>query len=175
MAPIVVIFLRLLVPIGILRWPFWGALLAIAADAADVILLDAFGWGFFAGQDYHAIDKLFDTYYLALEVYVAWSWRDILARNVSLTLFFWRLVGVIVFEVTRVRQVILFAPNIFENFYLIITGLKQFLPGFTVDSRKKLWVILAIAAIPKIAQEYIMHFMEFPTWAFIKHNIFRWR
>jgi hypothetical protein len=36
-------------------------------------------------------------------------------------------------------------------------------------------IVIALVGIPKIIQEYIMHFLEFPTWPFIKHNIFHWR
>jgi len=41
-------------------------------------------------------------------------------------------------------------------------------------TRKRLAVYLLVATVPKIVQEYIMHYLEFPTWVFIKHNLFRW-
>jgi hypothetical protein len=174
MADLAVVIIRLIVPFSILRWPFWGALLAIAADCSDVILMDAFGWGWFEGRDYHAYDKLFDTYYLSFEVYMALKWQEVLARRTAIVLFSWRLLGVIVFEIFKIRQLVFLAPNIFENFYLLVVGLKKFF-AWRVDRVRRLVVLLLIAGIPKIIQEYIMHFMEFPTWHFIKHNLFRWR
>lgn len=173
--PLAVIIIRLLAPFLILRKPFWGMLLAIAADASDVIIMDAFGWGFLAGRNYHLLDKFLDTYYLAFAFYASLAWQEVLARRVSVILFFWRLLGVIVFEITHLRQIIFFAPNIFENFYLLVAGLRQFFPKFRIDTAKRVAIIFVIAAVPKIIQEYIMHFLEFPTWPFIKHNIFRWR
>ena len=175
MAPILVIVMRLAVPFSILKWPFWGAIFSILADAADIILLDRLGWGFFEGKDYHAIDKFFDIYYLAFVAYVSLRWQDVLARRASIVLFSWRLAGFIIFEITKIRQIFFFAPNIFENFYLLVAGLRQFRPSFKVNSLWKLALIIFVAAIPKIIQEYIMHFLEFPTWQFIKFNIFGWR
>lgn len=150
-------------------------LFSIAADASDMMILDALGWGFFEGKPYHNIDKFFDTYYLSFAVYVSFKWQDILARRTSIILFLWRFAGVVVFEITQIRQVIFFAPNIFENFYLLVAGVQKFFPKFRIDNFKKLTIFLLIAGIPKIIQEYIMHFLEFPTWPFIKHNIFHWR
>lgn len=173
MAAFVVIFIRLFVPLTILRWPFAGALLAILGDISDVVLMDAFGWGIFEGRDYHSYDKMFDTYYLGFEAYMSLKWKMTLARRTSIILFSWRLAGVIVFEFLKIRQLIFLAPNIFENFYLLVVGMKKFFK-IKVDSIKKLIIFLLIAGIPKIVQEYIMHYLEFPTWHFFKKNLFRW-
>ena len=173
MAGLIVVIIRLVVPFSILRWPFWGAILAILGDISDVVLMDAFGWGWFEGRDYHSYDKFFDTYYLGFECYAALKWREVLARRTAVVLFSWRLLGVIVFEIFKIRQLIFLAPNIFENFYLLVVGLKKFF-NFSVDSVKRLVIILLVAGIPKIIQEYIMHYLEFPTWPFLKKNLFRW-
>ena len=173
-APALVFLIRLLVPLSILRWPFWGMLLSIAADAADVVLFSALGWGVLEGRGmYHELDKVFDIYYLALAAYAAFKWHDALPRRTALALFAWRLAGEVIFELTRTRQVLFFAPNIFENFYLLWAGTLQFLPEVRM-TRKRLAVYLLVATVPKIVQEYIMHYLEFPTWVFIKHNLFRW-
>ena len=114
--PLLVIVIRLLAPLSILRWPFWGLLAAIAADASDVMIFSKLGWGILEDRGiYHELDKIFDIYYLALAAYVALKWQDALPRRLALTLFGWRLVGNIVFEITNARQVLFFAPNIFEN------------------------------------------------------------
>ena len=69
---------------------------------------------------------------------------------------------------------IFFAPNVFENFYLLVAGAKTVAPRLRLDSWKGITILLAVAAIPKIAQEYIMHFTEFPTWIFLKRHLFWW-
>lgn len=176
MTPFLVIALRLIVPLSILRWPFWGVIASIAADGLDVVILEATGGAkIFWGPTYHPIDKALDTYYLAIAAAVSLRWKEDLARKTSIILFLWRLVGVIIFEITRIRQVIFFAPNIFENFYLLIAGATQFFPKFRLDSPKKLVIFLLVASVPKLVQEYVMHFMEFQTWKFVKENIFMWR
>lgn len=147
----------------------------MAADASDVIILDALGWGSLDWKLYHPLDKFFDMYYLSFAFYVSLKWRETLARNISIFLFLWRFAGFALFEITGIRQILFFAPNIFENFYFLVAGAKKFFPAFRADNYKKLAIFLLIAAIPKIVQEYIQHFLEFPTWPFIKHNIFRWR
>lgn len=174
MVTYLVIALRLIVPFSILKWPFWGMVLAFGADAIDVILLDIFGHGIFAkfGQQ---IDKALDIYYLSFAAAVSKNWQERIVGKTAIILFLWRLIGVISFELTRIRQILFFAPNIFENFFLLVTGSKKFFPAFRVDNLKKLTIFFAIAAIPKIIQEYVMHFLQFQTWAFIKHNIFRWK
>ena len=150
-------------------------LLAIAADAADVPIMDALGWGFGTAARYHAFDKIFDLYYLAIALIVAQDlWQEKSLRRVAGILFFWRLLGVLTFELTGSRQMIFFAPNVFENFYLLVAGAKTVAPRLRLDSWKGITILLAVAAIPKIAQEYIMHFTEFPTWIFLKRHLFWW-
>ena len=150
-------------------------MLAIAADALDVIIFSWLGWGILEGKGiYHELDKALDIYYLSFAAYKSVGWQDALAKKTSIILFFWRFAGFAVFEITGIRQIILFAPNVFENFYLLWQGTLRFFPASRMQSYRKLAAYLLIAAIPKIIQEYIMHFLEFPTWAFIKHNLFFW-
>jgi hypothetical protein len=173
---LLVLVIRLIAPLSILRWPFWGFLLALAADAADVVLFEWLGWSILEGKGvYHEFDKLLDIYYLALAVWVTRHWGDSIAKKTALVLFSWRLLGVILFELTQIRQIILFTPSIFENFYLLAAGIYYFFPRFKLDNKKKIFTLLLIGGIPKLVQEYIMHFKEFSTWLFIKNNILQWK
>ncbi|MCA9822861.1 MAG: hypothetical protein KC470_09655, partial [Dehalococcoidia bacterium] len=65
---------------------FWGGVVAMLRDAVDVILIDALGLGGFGGH-YHRTDKLLDSYYLALEMVVAWRWTNPWAKWTSALLF----------------------------------------------------------------------------------------
>ena len=178
MIAFVVVLVRLLVPFTILRWPFGGVLLSIAADTFDITVLRAFGWGFLNEGSYQAVDKLLDAYYLSFAFYVSLKWKDLLAKKTSVILFIWRFIGVIAFEITHLRKLLFFAPNIFENFYILTVGIPKIFPKFRLDSKKKLAAILLIAGIPKLAQEYVMHFMRYPLglgnlWPFIKQTILK--
>jgi hypothetical protein len=124
---LLVILVRLLVPFTILKWRFVGALLSVAADASDVVLFDALGGLSYGGAVYHTVDKFFDTYYLSFMFYVSLSWTEPLERRASAVLSCWRLLGVLLFEITQVCQMMFLAPNIFENFYLLVTGARKLL------------------------------------------------
>jgi len=104
MAALIVIGLRLLVPLSILRWPLAGALASMLLDAVDVILVDAIasvlGQPGEFGPLYAQIDKWLDLWYLSLELVVTRRWREPLVRRAAAGLFTWRLIGVILFEIT---------------------------------------------------------------------------
>ena len=100
MGPLTVIALRLLVPLTILRWPLWGGLAAIVADACDILILQQFG---FSGVDYQRIDKPLDIYYLTFEAIVAQRWAPLL-RWTATALFVWRIIGFALFEATGARR-----------------------------------------------------------------------
>lgn len=161
MVALLVVALRLLLPFTIFRWPLLGGLLALTADFYDFPLLNTFGWGFLTPETYQSVDKMLDIYYLSFEFLVALRWNDLLARKAAVGLFSWRLIGVIIFELTQVRKFLFFAPNIFEYFYLAFLGIKKFKPDFRL-SKKLLLILLVAIGIPKLAQEFVLHYLEYP-------------
>jgi hypothetical protein len=173
MVDVLVSLLRLLLPFTILRWPLLGGILCMLADAADVMLFEQFGYGFWEGQNYHTFDKFFDIYYLFFEYLVARRWTDPLARRTGQALFFWRLAGFIFFELTQSRYAFFLAPNIFEFFYLGYLIICKFKPRFQFTTRSLIGLLL-IVGIPNIIKEYYMHFLEFETWAFMRDTFFWW-
>ena len=177
----VVVFVRLLVPFSILRWPLAGIVLSILADAADIMVFEKIGGpGPIAWEDYHLLDKVLDTYYLAFAAFVAWRWRDKLARNIALALFGWRLAGVVAFEFYAsmtgelVRPLMFFAPNIFEHFVVAYLLIRLVKPQFRFGRRSALVTLLIVTAL-KMPQEYILHFgYQDRTWGFLRDNVFWW-
>jgi hypothetical protein len=170
-----IVAVRVLVPLLVLRWPFWGALLCIAGDAFDTIVIDLLRAEPF-GNSYHAADKLFDTYYLSIEVWVAFRrWVDALARRTALTLYVLRLAAAILFELTHTRQLFLVGANIFENFYIYVAGRLELDSSYRIANVRRLALILLFVGAPKLLQEYVMHYRESQTWRFVREYIFRWR
>lgn len=170
---ILVILARLLVPFAMFRWPLAGILVAIAADASDVMIFEVTGYGFF-DRIYHRLDKILDIYYLFFAWLVACSWRDVLARRTATALFWWRALGVAAFELTGFRPLFLIAPNIFENFYIFRLIAVKIKPSFAFTARSLLVVLLAVG-IPKVVQEYLLHFRYIDqVWSFIRDHFF-WR
>lgn len=169
MGPVIVITLRLILPLTIFRWPLFGGLLTMAADALDVVLITYLNMGDF--QNYASLDKYLDMYYLSMEFFVSLFWRNKLARGTSIILFFYRTVGFVLFEVTKIRLFLLLFPNLFENFYLFYLAYKKVIKKDPITSYKNLFLILFILLIPKMIQEYILHFALFHPWNWIKFNI----
>jgi hypothetical protein len=164
---------RLVVPLSIVRWPLAGGLASMLADALDVVLIEVIGLEGFA--HYAALDKGLDMYYLSFEGFVSLRWEP-LARWACIVLFAYRAIGFVAFEVTQVRVLLLIFPNVFENFYVIYLVLRKAAPGYALTP-PRLASLLLIALVPKLAQEYLLHFAQAQPWDWIKRNVLRdtWR
>jgi hypothetical protein len=166
-----VIALRVLAPLLIPRFPFWGGVACMLLDGADVIIVEFFGAGGM-GDHYHQLDKLLDIYYLGIEAGVSWfRWSERLPRLVSVGLFGYRLVGVVLFELTETRWVLFVFPNLFENWFLFVAGRDLFKPSYALDTWRRVVTWLFILYIPKIGQEYLLHVAEAKPWNWFKEHV----
>lgn len=177
MAVVIVIALRLVVPLSILRWPLAGGLVSMVLDAVDVILVDAIATvlgepGEF-GPFYAQIDKWLDLWYLSLELVVVRRWTDSIARPTATVLFGWRLIGVILFEVTGSRPLLVVFPNLFENLYLYILIVRRFAPKLEPRTWPQMALVLIVLFIPKAIQEYILHWEELHPWQWLRERFIR--
>ena len=169
---LIVIALRLIVPLLILRYPLFGGVAAMVLDGLDVVLIELIGLGGFGGH-YPELDKALDTYYLTLELFVALRWQSGYARWPALALSIYRGIGVILFEVTHARIMLFIFPNLFENWWLYVVAVAQFWPRLYPRSAKTVAIPLLILLIPKMAQEYILHYAELEPWDLIKRHVLR--
>lgn len=169
MGPLVVIILRLLIPLIILKRPFLGAILAMALDALDVVLITILNMGNFS--NYHSLDKILDMYYLSLELYVSLHWTNILAKHTSIFLFMWRVIGFIIFETLKIRWVLFIFPNLFENFFLFYVTWKKYKKTDVIKNFKTLFVILMLLLLLKLPQEHLLHIKKAQPWTWTKQNI----
>jgi hypothetical protein len=177
MAVIIVIALRLIVPLSILRWPLAGGLLSMLLDAVDVVLVDAIASvlgepGEF-GPLYAQIDKWLDLWYLSLELVVAHRWSETLVRRASMGLFAWRLIGVILFEISASHPLLFVFPNLFENFYLYVLIVRRFAPKLEPRTVPQLVLVLLVLFIPKAVQEYVLHVEELHPWQWLRETFIR--
>ena len=168
----VVILLRLGVPLLILRWPLAAGVACMLLDGADVIIVDLFGPGGM-GPFYHAIDKYLDLYYLGLAALVSLRWVEDAPRQASIALYLYRLVGVIAFEITGVRLLLVFFPNLFENWFLFYLVRCRFFPQLRLDTWPRVGVALALLYIPKFFQEYILHYRQLQPWGWFRDTFLR--
>jgi hypothetical protein len=167
---IIVIALRIVVPLMILKRPLAGGIVAMLLDALDVVIVEWFGDGGM-GSHYHSIDKVLDLYYLGLEAWVALSWTERIPRLTAIGLFVYRVIGVIVFELTDSRAVLFIFPNLFEHWFLFYLIRNRFFPGLKLDTWKQTITWLVILYIPKLGQEYLLHVAEAQPWDWIKRQL----
>jgi hypothetical protein len=168
LGPWIVILIRLLVPWLALRWQFWGAVIAVLCDVLDVVFVTILGMGDFS--NYSAIDKALDWYMFGVFAIVSLRWEK-LARNTYLALFGWRTIGVVLFEITQIRWLLLIFPNLVEFWYFAWAVRNKWMPHFEL-TKKRLFIILGILLIPKMAQEYFLHYMKAQPWNWLKANLF---
>ncbi len=114
---------RVLGSLPVLRWPFYGGLLALVIDQVDVLMMQQIHLG--GVTDYQTFDKYLDQVYLLTFLIVALRW-DGWQRNVAVGLYVYRLFGFVAFEVTDQRDLLLLFPNFFEFWFLFIAAVKQF-------------------------------------------------
>ena len=167
---LIVIGLRVAVPLLILRAPLAGGVTAMLLDALDVVLIEIIGLGGF-GSHYSELDKGLDTYYLSLELIVALRWASPWARLPALVLFVDRGIGVVLFETTHARWLLLVFPNMFENWWLYCLAVQRFFPRLYPRSVKTLAIPMVLLLIPKLGQEWLLHYEEAQPWDWIKRNL----
>jgi hypothetical protein len=165
----IVIALRIVVPLLILKRPLVGGIIAMLLDGLDVVIVEWFGTGGM-GPHYHNIDKVLDLYYLGLEAWVARSWTERIPRVTAIGLFLYRLVGVILFELTSARWMLFVFPNLFEHWFLFYLLRNRFFPGLTLNTWRQTITWLVILYIPKLGQEYLLHVAEAQPWDWIKRH-----
>lgn len=166
----IVIALRLVVPLLILKRPLIGGIVAMLLDALDVVIVEFFGPGGM-GDHYHNIDKLLDLYYLSLEMWMALKWTERLPRITAIVLFVYRVIGVVIFEITGWRPTMFIFPNLFEHWYLFVLLRYQFFPGLRLDTWKRVIGWLVVLYIPKIGQEYLLHVAQAQPWGWLKSKL----
>jgi len=136
---------RLLGALPVLRWPFAGALVAMAVDQSDLFMMNLLHLG--GVSDYQSFDKYLDQAYLLAFLVVALRWQGP-ARTVAVALYVYRLAGFAAFELTQERDVLLLFPNFFEYWFVLIAGLAHFqrLPeGWEVGPEPEVFAMAAAA------------------------------
>lgn len=168
----IVIALRLLIPLLIFRNALLGGVAAMVIDGLDVVLIELIGLGGFGGH-YHTLDKLLDTYYLSFECIVAFTWANGWAKWPAIALFPYRLIGVALFEVTHRRVMLFVFPNLFENWWLYCVVVARYVPRAVPRDARTVAIPMLLLLIPKMAQEYLLHYAEAQPWDWIKRHLLR--
>ncbi len=153
---LVILGARILGSLPVLRWAFGGALIAILVDFSDLFMMNLLNLG--GVRDYQSFDKLADIFYMSSFMLVALRWSGT-PRNVAVALFAFRIVGIGVFELIAWRGVLLFFPNVFDFWFVLVSGLMRFKPSYHMTRQRAVfWV--GILLILKVIQEYVLHWSK---------------
>ncbi len=150
---------RVAVSLPVLRWPFWGGVLAVVGDLFDLLLFDLFathgGWPWTI--DYQAFDKWADQVYLAAFLFVAWRDFGPLPRRIAVALYVLRLAGFVTFEAGLLTRggLVLF-PNVFELWFLAVAFTLRYRPTFAWTAGRSAAVLTGLTVV-KLAQEWALH------------------
>lgn len=153
-----VLLARFVIPLTILRYPLPGVLGCLVLDGMDQTIFQWFGYD---PEWYQGYDKAMDVFYLGV-AYISTmrNWVSLPAWNVSRFLFFYRQIGVVAFELTQVRAILMIFPNTFEYFFIAYEGIRS--RWNTVRFQMKFWALTAafIWIFIKLPQEYWIHIAQ---------------
>lgn len=162
---------RFFVPLSIPRYPLPGILASLVLDAVDQTIFQQFP-GLDLGS-YQGYDKAFDIYYLSI-AYISTlrNWKNHFAFQVSRFLFYWRLVGVVLFELTQLRLLLLIFPNTFEYFFIFYEAYRLRWDPKLMSKKKVIVFASLIWIVIKLPQEYWIHISQTDTTDWIKATLF---
>jgi hypothetical protein len=166
-----VIAARLLLPLVIPWYPLPGVIAALVLDAIDQTLFQSFTRLELSG--YQGYDKALDVYYLSI-TYISTlrNWTNHFAFAVSRFLFYFRLVGVALFELSQWRILLFIFPNTFEYFFIWYEVISLWrdprrLPRATViGAAAAIWIVI------KLPQEFWIHIARLDLTDVLKTALF---
>jgi hypothetical protein len=162
---------RLLVPLAIPRFPLPAILASLVIDAVDQTVFQTFTTLDLAG--YQGYDKALDIYYLSV-AYLATmrNWTNLTAFEMSRFLYYYRLVGVLLFELSQVRALLLFFPNTFEYFFIFYEAVRLRWNPRRLTAAAVIGAAFAIWVFIKVPQEYWIHIAQLDVTDVIKLRLF---
>jgi hypothetical protein len=92
-------------------------------------------------------------------------------RVPAIAMYAWRGIGVVAFETTHWRPMLLVFPNLFENWWLYCVVTAAYFPALYAPSPRTMSWAIVVLLIPKMAQECMLHYLEAEPWDWIKHNL----
>jgi hypothetical protein len=167
----VVVASRILVPLAIPRFPLPAMLVALVIDGVDQTIFQTFTSLDLTG--YQSYDKALDVYYLSI-AYVATlrNWTHLAAFGVSRFLYYYRLVGVVLFELTQVRAILLIFPNTFEYFFDFYEAVRVRWDPRRMSKRLVIGAAAFIWIFIKLPQEWWIHVAQLDATDAIKTVVF---
>jgi hypothetical protein len=167
---LLVVGARFIIPLFIPRFPLPAVVAALVLDAADQTIFQNQTTLDLAG--YQTYDKALDIYYLTI-AYISTmrNWGGGFAFSVAQFLWYYRLVGVVLFEFTQARWLLLVFPNTFEYYFIAIEAYKTGRNHLRLTKRQILLIAGSIWVFIKLPQEYWIHIAKLDFTNFVKGGL----
>ncbi len=168
----VVAVARFLLPLTIPRFPLPGIIASLVLDAVDQTIFQQFPG--IDLQGYQGYDKALDIYYLSVAyITTLRNWANSFALQVSRFLFYWRLAGVVLFEITQVRWLLMVFPNTFEYFFIFYEAYRLRWSAERMSKKLLIGAAALIWIVIKLPQDYWIHIGQIDTTDWIKTGLFK--
>jgi len=164
-----VVMARFLIPLSIPRYPLPGVVASLLLDMVDQTIFQLFTN--LPLEGYQGYDKALDIYYLSI-TYLSTlrNWSNLYAFKLDRFLFYYRLVGVAIFELVHLRPLLLIFPNTFEYFFIFYETIRLKWDPKVLTKSKLITAAALIWVFIKIPQEYWIHVAQLDTTDWIKAN-----
>ena len=175
-----VVFVRFLLPLFIPKYPLPAILACFLVDAVDQSVLQEF-----TDLDltpYQSYDKALDVFYQSIAMLAMLrNWVSYPAVQMGRFLFYFRLIGVVAFELTHWPAMLLFFPNTFEFFFIFYEMVRSRWSPARLSTRYIVVAAAVIWLVIKLPQEYWIHIARLDVSDVVKGIVFgagtdvRWR
>ncbi len=162
---------RLLLPLLIPWFPLPAIIACLVLDAVDQTLFQSLTR--LQLDFYQSYDKALDIYYLAI-AYLSTlrNWDNRFAFRVARALFYLRLVGVTLFELTEWRVLLFLMPNTFEYFFIWYELLRLYRDPRALSRTTVISAAAGIWILVKLPQEYWLHIARLDVTDVLKTALF---
>jgi len=122
---------------------------------------------------YQGYDKALDVYYLTV-AYLSTirNWSDPFAFRTGQFLWYYRLTGVLLFEITGARALLIIFPNTFEYFFIAYEFVRLWWDPTRLNKRQVIKTAAAIWIFIKLPQEWWIHIAQLDFTDFMKEDVF---
>lgn len=166
-----IVAVRLLLPLLIPLFPLPTILSLLVIDAADQSILQKNTD--LSLDNYQGYDKALDIWYLSV-AYLATirTWTDDRAQHVAAFLWYYRLVGVVAFELLGYRWLLMVFPNTFEYFFIAYEAIRLKWDPSRLSRRGIIGLAAFIWIVIKLPQEWWIHVAQLDFTDFMKEDVF---
>ena len=167
---LLILAIRLGVPLLIPRFPLPAILVCLVVDAGDQTVLQKNTD--LSLDNYQGYDKALDIYYLSV-AYASTirNWTDGFAQHVAAFLWYYRLVGVVAFELTDARWLLVVFPNTFEYVFIAYEAVRLRWDPTRLTHRQVIGLTAFIWIVIKLPQEWWIHVAQNDFTDFLKGDV----